>query len=194
MDLEVTREELQRKLRRKPSDNELFSYIMYPQVFLDFEKSRKSYDALSGLPTSAFFYGLRPGEEISVDIDEGKTLFIKLISISEADSQGMRTLFYELNGMPREAQVADSSKAVAVPARIKGDSDNPAHVVAPMPGMITHLAVGVGSSVKQGDKLVTLEAMKMLTSVGANRDGIVSELLVHQGDTVAANDLLLRLE
>jgi pyruvate carboxylase len=194
MDLEVTREELQRKLRRKPSDNELFSCIMYPQVFLDFEKSRKSYDALSGLPTSAFFYGLRPGEEISVDIDEGKTLFIKLISISEADSQGMRTLFYELNGMPREAQVADSSKAVAVPARIKGDSDNPAHVVAPMPGMITHLAVGVGSSVKQGDKLVTLEAMKMLTSVGANRDGIVSELLVHQGDTVAANDLLLRLE
>ena len=194
MDLEVTREELQRKLRRKPSDNELFSYIMYPQVFLDFEKSRKSYDALSGLPTPAFFYGLRPGEEISVDIDEGKTLCIKLISISEADSQGMRTLFYELNGMPREAQVADSSKAVAVPARIKGDSDNPAHVVAPMPGMITHLAVGVGSSVKQGDKLVTLEAMKMLTSVGANRDGVVSELLVHQGDTVAANDLLLRLE
>jgi len=194
MDLEVTREELHRKLRRKPSDNELFSYIMYPQVFLDFDKSRRAYDDLGGLPTSAFFYGLRPGEEISVDIDEGKTLFIKLISMGEADAQGMRTLFYELNGMPREAQVSDSSKAVASSARAKGDPDNPAHVVAPMPGMITHLGVGVGTSVKQGDKLVTLEAMKMLTSVCANRDGVVSELLVHQGDTVSANDLLLRLE
>jgi pyruvate carboxylase len=194
MDLEVTREELHRKLRRKPTDNDLFSYIMYPQVFLDFEKSRKTYDSLSGLPSTAFFYGLRLGEEISVDIDEGKTLFIKLVSISEADAQGVRTLFYELNGMPREAQVVDSSKAVASSARPKGDPDNPAHVVAPMPGMITHLAVGVGSTVKQGDKLVTLEAMKMLTSVGASRDGVVSELLVHQGDTVAANDLLLRLE
>ncbi len=194
MDLEVTREELHRKLRRKPTDNDLFSYIMYPQVFLDFEKSRKTYDSLSGLPSTAFFYGLRLGEEISVDIDEGKTLFIKLVSISEADAQGVRTLFYELNGMPREAQVVDSSKAVASSARPKGDPENPAHVVAPMPGMITHLAVGVGSTVKQGDKLVTLEAMKMLTSVGASRDGVVSELLVHQGDTVAANDLLLRLE
>jgi len=145
------------------------------------------------LPTTAF-YRLPPGEEISVDIDEGKTLFIKLISIGEADAQGMRTLFYELNGMPREAQVSDSSKAVATSVRPKGDPDNPAHVVAPMPGMITHLAVGVGTSVKQGDKPVTLEAMKMLTSVGANRDGVVSELLVHQGDVVAANDLLLRLE
>jgi pyruvate carboxylase len=194
MDLEATREELHRKLRRRPTENDLFSYIMYPQVFLDFDKSRKTYDSLSGLPTTAFFYGLRLGEEISVDIDEGKTLFIKLVSVSEADAQGVRTLFYELNGMPREAQVIDSSKAVASSARPKGDPDNPAHVVAPMPGMITHLAVGVGSSVKQGDKLVTLEAMKMLTSVGASRDGVVSELLVHQGDTVAANDLLLRLE
>ncbi|RFC45105.1 MAG: pyruvate carboxylase [Verrucomicrobia bacterium] len=194
MDLEATREELHRKLRRRPTENDLFSYIMYPQVFLDFDKSRKTYDSLSGLPTTAFFYGLRLGEEISVDIDEGKTLFIKLVSVSEADAQGVRTLFYELNGMPREAQVIDSSKAVASSARPKGDPENPAHVVAPMPGMITHLAVGVGSSVKQGDKLVTLEAMKMLTSVGASRDGVVSELLVHQGDTVAANDLLLRLE
>jgi pyruvate carboxylase len=194
MDLEATREELHRKLRRRPTENDLFSYIMYPQVFLDFDKSRKTYDSLSGLPTTAFFYGLRLGEEISVDIDEGKTLFIKLVSVSEADAQGVRTLFYELNGMPREAQVIDSSKAVASSARPKGDPENPAHVIAPMPGMITHLAVGVGSSVKQGDKLVTLEAMKMLTSVGASRDGVVSELLVHQGDTVAANDLLLRLE
>jgi len=194
MDLEETREELHRKIRRRPTDDELFSFIMYPQVFLDFEKARKSYDSLSALPTPAFFYGMRPGEEISVDIDEGKKLFIKLISIGEPDTHGMRTLFYELNGMPRETQVRDASLGAAPAARPKGDPENPAHLVAPIPGMITHLKVAVGCPVRQGDKLVTLEAMKMLTSVGASRDGVVSEILVHEGDVVAANDLLLRLE
>ena len=168
---------------------------MYPQEFADFEASRNTYDDLSGLPTAAFFYGLTPGEEIEVEIDRGKTLFIKLVSIGEPDAEGRRTLFYELNGMPRESLITDKALSTASgPARVKGDSSNPHQACAPMPGMVTEIEVSPGQEVKEGDKLVVLEAMKMLTTVSATTDGTVKEVLVGKGDQVDSDDLLVRLE
>ena len=155
---------------------------------------RSKYDDLSTLPTPAFFYGLHIGEEIEIEIDTGKILIIKLISIGEADSAGRRALFYELNGMPRESIVADHSlKSVSIAARQKGESNNPSQACAPMPGMVTEVAVTIGQAVKAGDKLVILEAMKMLTTVSAGCDGIVSEILVKKGDQVDSDDLLVKL-
>jgi pyruvate carboxylase len=146
------------------------------------------------LPTSAFFYGLQIGEEIEVEIDPGKILIIKLISIGEADSAGRRALFYELNGMPRESVVLDSSlKAVSKASRAKGEPGNPAQACAPMPGMVTEVAVSTGQEVKAGDKLVVLEAMKMLTTVSAAADGTIGEILVQKGDQVDSDDLLVKL-
>ncbi|MEO0446994.1 MAG: biotin/lipoyl-containing protein, partial [Verrucomicrobiota bacterium] len=165
-----------------------------PQVFLDFDRSQKDFDDLSVLPTSAFFYGLSIGEEISVEIDPGKVLFIKLISIGEANAEGERTLFYQLNGMPREALVVDTSLNTETKSHPKGDPGNPAHAVAPMPGMVTEIGVPVGAKVAAGDKLLTLEAMKMLTSICASSDGVVKEILVAVGDAVDTDDLLVTLE
>ena len=128
-----------------------------------------------------------------MEIDPGKVLFIKLISKSEPNSDGVRTLFYELNGMPREAQILDKSLTVTTKSRQKGDPNEPTHAIAPNPGMITEVSVSVGAKVKEGDKLLTLEAMKMLTSVCANQDGVVKEILVQQGDAVESDDLLVRL-
>ncbi|MEM0968316.1 MAG: pyruvate carboxylase [Verrucomicrobiota bacterium] len=159
MDIEDVRKELGEKLEREVSDNDLYSYLMYPQVFLDFDRSQKDFDDLSVLPTSAFFYGLSIGEEISVEIDPGKVLFIKLISIGEANAEGERTLFYQLNGMPREALVVDTSLNTETKSHPKGDPGNPAHEVAPMPGMVTEIGVPVGAKVAAGDTLLTLEAM-----------------------------------
>ena len=194
IDLEAARAELAAKLGRPANDDDLYSHLMYPQVFADFMAFRAKYDDLSGLPTPAFFYGLHIGEEIEIEIDTGKILIIKLISIGEADSAGRRALFYELNGMPRESIVADNSlKSISKAARPKGEPENPAHACAPMPGMVTEVAVSIGQQVKAGDKLVILEAMKMLTTVSAGADGVVSEVLVKKGDQVDSDDLLVIL-
>ena len=195
VDLEATRADLSAKLGRACTDDDLYSSLMYPQVFADFDQFMSAYGQVSGLPTTAFFYGLSLGEEIEVQIDQGKLLFIKLIGIGESDDEGRRNVFYELNGMPRESQILDKSLAPKnAVTKQKGDSKDPFQAVAPMPGMVTEITVDVGSRVKAGDPLITLEAMKMLTTISANTDGTVTEILVKKGDSVASEDLLARLE
>jgi pyruvate carboxylase len=194
VDLDATRAEIAERTGRPASEDDLYSHLMYPQVFADFTAFLNTYDNLSTLPTPAFFYGLQIGEEIEIEIDPGKILIIKLISIGEADDAGRRTLFYELNGMPRESAVFDQSlKAVSTATRVKGEPNNTAHACAPMPGMVTEVAVSVGQEVKAGDKLVVLEAMKMLTTVSAGVDGTIAEVLAKKGEQVDSDDLLVRI-
>ena len=186
---------LQSPISNHQSQDAIYSHLMYPAVYKDFQASRAKYDDLSKLPTTAFFYGLQIGEEIEVEIDPGKILIIKLISIGEADSDGQRTLFYELNGMPRESIVTDKAlTSTATATRRKGDPNDPSQVCAPLPGMVTEIAISPGTEVKAGDKLVTIEAMKMLTTVSAPVDGIVKEILVKKGVQVDSDDLLVILE
>ncbi len=173
----------------------LYSHLMYPQVHKEFQESRAKYDDLGKLPTPAFFYGLQVGEEIEVEIDPGKILIIKLISVGEPDDEGRRTLFYELNGMPRESIVVDKSLAgTAASARQKGDPNDPSHVSAPLPGMVTEVVASPGKEVKAGDKLVIIEAMKMLTTVSAPNDGTIKDILVKKGVQVDSDDLLVVME
>ena len=166
---------------------------MYPQVFADFIKHRQTYDNVSVLPTPAFFYGLKEGEEISVSIEEGKVLIIRLVSIGGPDKDGRRTLSYELNGIGRETFVLDKSVSPKTKARPKADLADPAQVAAPIPGLIAQLQVSVGSKVTKGDKLLMMEAMKMQNTVYAPCDGVVAELHVALGDTVESKDLLIKI-
>ena len=194
-DLEKTKQSLGESLGREIGDDQLYSHLMYPQVFAEFEDFLGQYDRLTGLPTTAFFYGLTVGEEIAVEIDPGKTLFIKLIGQSKADESGNLSVFYELNGMPREAQLVDKSKVtVEAAVRQKGDSGDPLHAVAPIPGMVSEVSVRPGDTVNEGDPVVTLEAMKMLTTVSAGASGKVAEVLVAAGEKVEPDDLLVRLK
>ncbi|MCW1883737.1 pyruvate carboxylase [Luteolibacter flavescens] len=195
VDLEATRAQVAKKIGRQIDDDDLYSHLMYPQVFADFVEFRRKYDDLSGLATPAFFYGMHVGEEVEVEIDPGKTLFVKLVSVGDADPDGKRTLFYELNGMPRESVVVDKSRVStgSKAARAKGDPSDTAQACAPMPGMVTEIAVSPGQEVKEGDKLVVLEAMKMLTTVSASKDGVVKEVLVQKGEQVDSDDLLVKL-
>jgi len=195
INLRQTKDRLGDTLKREASEDDLYSHLMYPQVFEDFNKTRAQYDDLSSLPTSAFFYGLKPGEEIDVEIDQGKTLFVKLVSIGEADGEGRRTLFYELNGMPRESVVIDRALAGnSGPARVKGDPSNDSQACAPMPGMVTEVAVSPGQQVEEGEKLIVLEAMKMLTTVSASKAGTVKEIFARKGEQVDSDDLLVELD
>ena len=193
-DLDETKEVVAEQLGRPATNDDLYSHLMYPQVFADFQQTLTDFDRLTVLPTPAFFYGLQIGEEVHVDIGPGKTLFVKLISIGEADSEGRRTLFYELNGMPREAVVVDKALGKAAVANIKGELGNAKHVTAPLPGMISEVAVKAGDEVEEGDKLVVIEAMKMLTTVSAPENGVVEEVLLGKGKAADTGDLLVRIE
>jgi len=192
--LEILRVDLLAKLRHEPTNDELFSHLMYPQVFADFTKQQRESGDVSVLPTPAFFYGLKPGEEISVEIEEGKLLIIRLVNIGAPDKDGRCAVSYELNGMARQAFVVDRSIAPTVKARPKADLADPLQVAAPIPGLIAVLLVSVGSKVAKGDKLFMMEAMKMQTTVYAPTDGVVTELHVALGDTVESKDLLIKLK
>ena len=193
VDFEALRTKLADKIGRPAGDDDLLSYLMYPQVFLEFEKARSTYDDLSVLPSPAFFYGLQCEEEISVEIEPGKVLFIKLEHVGEPDRQGRRSVTFELNGVPRTIAILDRSVLVEDKSRPKANPDDPREVGAPIPGKISQVAVTVGHLVKKGDPLFTLEAMKMYTSVTAPLAGLVNRIEVAEGDVVDVKDLLLVL-
>ena len=191
--LKRLREELTEKLKRDATDDDLYSHLMYPQVFADYAKHLREFSDVSVLPTPSFFYGLRRGEEISVAIEAGKTLIVKLINVSEPDKDGRRTVTYELNGITREAHITDKKVAPLTKARVKADLADPLQIGAPIPGLVATISVSVGQKVAKGDKLLMMEAMKMQTTVSASADGVVAELHCAVGDTVASKDLLVKL-
>jgi pyruvate carboxylase len=193
IDLAQTGRDLAAKLKREPTADDLYSHLMYPEVFAEFARFDREYSDVSVLPTPAFFYGLTPGEEVAVNIEAGKTLFIKLVNIGLPDKEGKRIVSYELNGVPRESTILDRSLQTKVKARLKAAPDDPTQVGAPIPGVITGLHATVGGKVAKGDKLITLEAMKMQTTIYAPETGIVAEILVKVGDSVESKDLLLKM-
>ena len=194
VDLEKTRHEVAKAIGAKEaSDDDLYSHLMYPQVFADFTKFRKAHSDISVLPTPAYFYGLRDKEEITISLEAGKTLFARLLNLNEPDPTGQRTAIFELNGFPRHVSVADKSAAKQVETRAKADPSNPRQIGAPMPGMIASMAVTVGHKVKEGDPILTLEAMKMFTTVTAPCAGTITGLAVAVGNTVEAKDLMVTL-
>ena len=194
LNFKKVRADLATKLKREISDDDLYSHVMYPEVFADFARYVRDYSDLSVLPTPAFFYGLKPGEEISVAIEEGKTLFIRLINIGAVDADGRRTVLFELNGVSRQTTIVDRSVQAKVKERAKADPAVPAQVGAPIPGLVTALSVGVGARVAKGDKLLTMEAMKMQTTIYAPCDGAVEAVHVQVGDTVESKDLLVLIK
>jgi pyruvate carboxylase len=173
---------------------DLMSSLMYPDVFAKFAAARATYSDLDVLPTPAFFYGLDKGEEVTVELEPGKTLIIRLLTVGEARADGLRPVFFELNGQPREVEIRDKSIKQAAQARRKADPAKLGEVGAPIPGAVTTLHVKTDQAVKQGDPLLVMEAMKMQTSVYAPASGTVKEIAVKPRDSVESHDLLLVIE
>jgi pyruvate carboxylase len=194
VDFSVKRAELQRQMKRSVSDQELISYLMYPRIFLEFAEHQQKYSDVSVLPTPVFFHGMESGEEIAATIEAGKTLIIKFLTVGEPHPDGRRIVFFELNGQPREVMVFDRSLGEGRKEHPKAKSGDPNEVGAPMPGVVVRVTVSAGEQVAKGQKLVTLEAMKMETTLYAEHDGRVVEVLVQPGSQVASGDLLLRYE
>jgi pyruvate carboxylase len=194
VDLEATRAKVAALLGEPASDRDVLSYLMYPRVFPDLAAHERSYGDTSVLPTPVFFFGPEPGVEHAIEIEPGKTLIVKLLAVGEPHPDGKRTVFFELNGQPREVTVADRSLASSVREAPKADPADPGQVGSPLPGLVVGVAVQRGDPVRKGQKLVSLEAMKMETTVYAERPGRVVEVLAEVGRQVEAGELLLRLD
>jgi pyruvate carboxylase len=158
-------------------------------VFTDYVAHFDKYSDVSVLPTDVFLHGLEPQQEVTIDIERGKTLIVKFLTVGDPHPDGRRTVFFELNGQPRSISVRDLALEPDEKARAKADPADPLQIGSPMPGLVVTVAVSVGDVVP-----VTLEAMKMETTIYAERAGRVKELLVEPGTQVDTNDLLIRIE
>jgi pyruvate carboxylase len=184
---------LEKKLGRTVGHDELLSSLLYPEVFQKYDAFYKSYSDVSVLPTPAMFYGLRPGEEITVEIEAGKTLIIRFLTVGEPQPDGTRTLFFELNGQPREIRVRDRALRVAAHSHPKADPADSGQIGAPTSGVITGITVQLNQAVERGAKLLTLEAMKMQSNIYAPIAGKITKILVSGNQHVEAKDLLLTI-
>ncbi|ASS88334.1 pyruvate carboxylase [Geobacillus lituanicus] len=193
VDFEQIKRELHDKLGREVTDFDAIAYALYPKVFLEYADTVEKYGDISVLDTPTFLYGMRLGEEIEVEIERGKTLIVKLVSIGQPQADGTRVVYFELNGQPREVIIRDESIKAAVAERIKADRTNPNHIAATMPGTVVKVLVEKGEKVDKGDHLMVTEAMKMETTVQAPFAGIVKDIYVKSGDAIQAGDLLIEL-
>jgi pyruvate carboxylase len=195
VDLEAVRARVSAELNGFTVDDEdLNGYLMYPKVFLDYMGRHRTYGPVRTLPTPTFFYGMQPGEEISIEIDPGKTLELRLQAVGDTDETGEVKVFFELNGQPRVIKVPNRAVKAQTRAKPKAQEGNPAHIGAPMPGSVASVGVVVGQKVNPGDLLLTIEAMKMETGLHADRAGVVKAVHVQPGSQIDAKDLLVELE
>lgn len=193
-DLEAAADEVRRLTGEEATRRDVLSFLMYPKVYRDYAAHRREHGDTWVIPTPAFLHGLEPDEELAVEIEPGKTLIIRFLTVGEAGTDGMRTVFFELNGQPREVRVPDRSVTSPAGGRERADPGDPTHFAAGMPGLVASLAVKPGDRVAVGAPLLTLEAMKMETTLRSDREGTVGRVAVAKGETVAAGDLLLTLE
>lgn len=194
VDFESVEEELVSKTKKSVTENDIIAYTLYPKVFLDYMKKRDMFGDLSKLDTATFFYGMNLHEELEIEIEEGKTLIVKLLTITDADDKGYRSVYFEMNGQQRIALVKDESIKVVDVSRPKADSTNASHIGATMPGTVLKVLANVGDTVKRGEHMMVTEAMKMETTVQAPFDCKLKQIHVKAGDQIAPGDLLIEVE
>ncbi len=177
-----------------PTLKDTIASALYPAVFKDLVSHQERYDDTSALPTPVFFYGLRAGEEIVIDEYQGRALIIKFLTVGDAHQDGRRTVFFELNGQPREVSIVDRTLTSSVDSHRMADPGNDDHVAAAMPGMVVNVAIGIGEKVEKGQAVMVLEAMKMESTIYAQKAGKIKEILVKPGSEIETGELLAIIE
>lgn len=188
------RQELEAKDYGEVTEQDVISYVLYPKVFDQFMQTKQQYGDLSLLDTPTFFFGMRNGETVEIEIDTGKRLIIKLETISEPDENGYRTIYYVMNGQARRISIKDENIKTNTNLKPKADKTNPSHIGAQMPGSVTEVKVTVGEEVKVNQPLLITEAMKMETTIQAPFNGTIKQVTVVNGDAIATGDLLIEIE
>ena len=167
------------------------SYALYPKVYEDYCEHFQMYNDVTRLESHVYFYGLRKGEETYLNIGEGKQLLIKYLEEGEPDENGVRTLTFQVNGMLRTVKIQDKNLEIKADLKLKADKTNPQHLGSSIPGTVGKVLVKEGDAVTENMPLLTVEAMKMETTVVSKITGTVDKIYVQQGDTVSQDDLLI---
>lgn len=167
------------------------SYALYPKVYEDYCEHFQMYNDVTRLESHVYFYGLRKGEETYLNIGEGKQLLIKYLEEGEPDENGIRTLTFQVNGMLRTVKIQDKNLEIKADRKLKADKTNPQHLGSSIPGTVGKVLVKEGDAVTENMPLLTVEAMKMETTVVSKITGTVDKIYVQQGDTVSQDDLLM---
>lgn len=193
VDFELTKKHLATVIGREPTKLEVLSYVLYPDVFKDYDQANKQFGAVEYLDTATFYQGMRPTETTEISFGHGKSIIVKLDSISRPDDVGNRTLFFSVNGETSRIVIKDQSQAITGIAVPKAEPTNREHVGATLSGSVLELLVQNGQKVHQGDELVVTEAMKMETTIKAPFDGTIKHTYIKKGDLLETGDLLLEI-
>lgn len=192
-DFDKSRELLNKRFGEKNvSEKDLLSYALYPQVFVDWKEFQATYGEVGALPTQYFLNPMKKGDEVDIELGDGKNLLVRLVSISDVNSEGTRTVIFNVNGEPWYIPVSDLATDGARVVREK--AKGPGQVGAPMPGVVVGLKVKAGDFIKEGEAVATMSAMKMETSIPANASGKIARVLVNVGDKVEADEMILEIE
>ena len=194
VDFDAKKAEVEKNLGHTISDRDVLSAVLYPGVYEEFDRFRQEFSDISVLSTPVFFYGLDIGDEVTIEIEEGKTLIVKLSAVGRVREDGTRNIYFELNGEPRSATIKDHAVQLKGEGHCKADPDNGHEIGAPMPGKIFKLMVSVDDEVAEGDVLLVTEAMKMETNVKAAKAGVVKDIIFEEGAQVEQGDLLVVLD
>ncbi|MDC1054745.1 pyruvate carboxylase, partial [Alphaproteobacteria bacterium] len=194
VNLEKEKENLETKYEDKISNQQLASYLMYPKVFEDFMDHRQTYSDTSILSTELFFYGPLPDKEYSLPIDKGKNLIVRYLAKGEPNANGSSSVFFELNGQPRTIEITNKEFSKNVATKTKSEEGNANHIGSPLPGQVAKIFVNEGTKVIKGDRVLVIEAMKMETTINAEKSGTIKKIYVSSGDNVETKDLLIEIE
>ena len=192
-DFEGVREHLS-QLIESPTDRDVISWVMYPKVLEEYFRQRQEHGYITRLGSHVFFHGLAVGETNKVNIEDGKTLVIKLLGLGDLDEDGMRTVHFELNGARRDVKVRDNSQTASASQIRMADPADKSHIGASIPGAVSKVNVKPGDQVEENQVIAIIEAMKMETSVVARMKGTVDEVFIAPGQTVKAGELLATIK
>jgi len=167
--------------------------LLFPGPTKEFEAHREEFGDTVTLHTRDFLYGLVPGREHVISLGRGVRLLATLMSVSEPDEKGMRTVMVTLNGQLRQMTVRDRSIESTVRTAEKADPGTPGHVAAPFAGSVT-VQVAEGDAVEVGQAVATIEAMKMEAAITAQAAGTVRRVVTEGVTPVNGGDLLLVIE
>ena len=193
VDLDKEAKNLEDEIGMKINQTHLASYLMYPKVFKDYVDHFKEFSDTSILSTELFFYGPQQDKEYTIEIDKGKNLILRYLAKSEVNSNGKCSVFFEINGQPRTIDIENKEFSKNITQRAKADDNNLDHVGSPLPGQVAKIFVQSGSKVIKGDKLLVIEAMKMETTINADKSGTIKSINVASGDNVETKDLLVEI-
>ena len=195
VDFDQVYKDMERFMEGEPINmRAMLAYCLFPKVYEDYRKHRKEYGYITRMGSHVFFNGMALGETNKINIEDGKTLVIRYLGLGDQNDDGTRTVNFELNGMRREVAVPDKRAAVKGKTVVLADPEDKSQVGSSIPGMVSKVNVKPGDVVEENQVLAVIEAMKMETSVVARMAGIVDQVLIKEGSSVKAGELLITLK